>query len=176
MSAWTVPEIVEICWTLSKLYLKHYWSHFFRTRCSRHKCQITLKQHFQMQDYMHYAKQPQYTYKQQWQQQHPFNGPLSGTTWVSRYQKSKTNLDLLEQDTISGSGISWTICKSAPHLRHASIPLLSTSVLQTANCHSPNQTYDNNLNMVKRKENSWQLWLRKTSSVNVLWQAGGSKL
>ena len=29
MSAWIVPEIVEICWTLSKLYLKHYWSHFF---------------------------------------------------------------------------------------------------------------------------------------------------
>jgi len=27
---------------------------------------------------------------------HLFNGPLSGTTWVSRYQKSKTNLDLLE--------------------------------------------------------------------------------
>ena len=27
------------------------------------------------------------------QQQHPFNGPLSGTTQVSRYQKGKTNLD-----------------------------------------------------------------------------------
>ena len=25
--------------------------------------------------------------------QHPFNGPLSGTTQVSRYQKGKTNLD-----------------------------------------------------------------------------------
>ena len=24
---------------------------------------------------------------------HPFNGPLSGTTWVSRYQTGKTNLD-----------------------------------------------------------------------------------
>ena len=24
---------------------------------------------------------------------HPFNGPLSGSTWVSRYQKGKTNLD-----------------------------------------------------------------------------------
>ena len=27
---------------------------------------------------------------------HPFNGPLSGTTWVSRYQKGKTNLDFTE--------------------------------------------------------------------------------
>ena len=29
-------------------------------------------------------------------QTHPFNGPLSGTTWVSRYQKGKTNLDFTE--------------------------------------------------------------------------------
>jgi len=27
---------------------------------------------------------------------HPFNGPLSGTTWVSWYQKGKTNLDFTE--------------------------------------------------------------------------------
>jgi len=45
---------------------------------------------------------------------HPFNGPLSGTTRVSRYQKGKTSLDLLEQEIVSGSGIIWTICKSAP--------------------------------------------------------------
>ena len=41
---------------------------------------------------------------------HPFNGPFSGTTQVSRYQKGKSNLDLLKQETVSGSGISWTIC------------------------------------------------------------------
>jgi len=39
---------------------------------------------------------------------------LSGTTWVSRYQKSKTKLDLLQQEIVSGSSISWAICKSAP--------------------------------------------------------------
>jgi len=27
---------------------------------------------------------------------HPVNGPFSGTTWVSRYQKGKTNLDFIE--------------------------------------------------------------------------------
>ena len=27
---------------------------------------------------------------------HPFNGPMSGTTRVSRYQKGKTNLDFTE--------------------------------------------------------------------------------
>jgi len=37
---------------------------------------------------------------------HTFNGPLSGTTRMSQYQKSKTNLDFLKQETVSGSGIS----------------------------------------------------------------------
>ena len=27
---------------------------------------------------------------------HPFNGPFSRTTWVSRYQKGKTDLDFTE--------------------------------------------------------------------------------
>jgi len=28
-------------------------------------------------------------------------------------QEGKTNLDLLQQEIVSGSGISWVICKSA---------------------------------------------------------------
>ena len=49
-------------------------------------------------------------------------GNLSGTTRVSSYQKGrtrkvKTNLDLLEQEIVCGSGICWAICKSAPHPR-----------------------------------------------------------
>jgi len=38
--------------------------------------------------------------------------------------KGKTNLDLMEQEIVSGTGISWAICKSAPWPRHndASIP------------------------------------------------------
>ena len=31
-----------------------------------------------------------------WTNTHPFNGPFSGTTQVSRYQKGKTNLDFTE--------------------------------------------------------------------------------
>jgi len=56
---------------------------------------------------------------------------MSGSTWVSRYQKGKTkkvktNLDLLEQEIVSGSGICWAICKSAPHAdNHVNIPPLS---------------------------------------------------
>jgi len=42
---------------------------------------------------------------------------MSGTTQVSRHQKGKTrkvktNLDLLEQETVSGSGICWGICNA----------------------------------------------------------------
>jgi len=47
---------------------------------------------------------------------------MSGTTRVSRYQKGKTrkvktNLDLLEQEIVSGSDICLAICESAPHPR-----------------------------------------------------------
>ena len=38
-----------------------------------------------------------------------------GELTSERYQQEgKTNLDLLEQEIVSGSGISWAICKSAP--------------------------------------------------------------
>jgi len=45
-----------------------------------------------------------------------------GTTQVSQYKKGKTNLDLLEQETVSGSGNSWAICKSALCPRQITMP------------------------------------------------------
>jgi len=59
---------------------------------------------------------------------HPFNRPLSGTTRVSRYQKGKTNLDFTEAREVSGSGISWAICKSAPSSRPITMPASHHSV------------------------------------------------
>ena len=57
---------------------------------------------------------------------HPFNGFFSRTTWVSRYQKGKTSLDLNEARDYrvwDGSGISWTICKQpAPRFRQITTP------------------------------------------------------
>jgi len=50
---------------------------------------------------------------------HPFNGPFFWTTWVSRYQKGKTDLDFNEA---RDSGISWDICKSAPRSRQTTMP------------------------------------------------------
>ena len=52
-----------------------------------------------------YARHRQTNYPTRWTQAnqltdhthtHPFNGPFSGTTQVSRYQKGKTNLDFTE--------------------------------------------------------------------------------
>ena len=58
---------------------------------------------------------------------HPFNGPLSGTTQVSQYQKGKTNLDFTEARDNGGSGISWAImqvCTSLQTDNHTSTPPL----------------------------------------------------
>ena len=57
----------------------------------------------------------------------PFNGPLSGTTRVSRYQKSKTNLDFTEA---RDSEWQWhqlghmQVCTSLQKDNHASTPPL----------------------------------------------------
>ena len=59
---------------------------------------------------------------------HPFNGPLSGTTRVSRYQKGKTNLDFTEA---RDSEWQWhqlghmQVCTALQTDSHASTPQLS---------------------------------------------------
>jgi len=73
-------------------------------------------------------------------QRQPFNGPLTGTTRVSQYQEGKTNQDLLEQEIVSGSGISWAICKSAPRRRQITTPAPHHSVFLQAGCSSCHQT------------------------------------
>jgi len=67
---------------------------------------------------------------------HTFNGPLSGTTRVSRSRKAKPIWILLKQETVSGSGISWAICKSAPCSRQINTPAPHHSVFLQARCPS----------------------------------------
>jgi len=55
---------------------------------------------------------------------HPFNGPFSRTTWVSRYQKGKTNLDLTEA---RDSEWQWNPL-SAPRSRQITTPAPHHSV------------------------------------------------
>jgi len=59
---------------------------------------------------------------------HQFNGHLSETTRASRYQKGKPIWILLKQETASGSGIRWAICKSAPRSRQITTPAPHHSV------------------------------------------------
>jgi len=67
---------------------------------------------------------------------HSFNGlffqdNLGNLAAEKQNHSCKTNLDLLEQETVSGSGISWAICnayslrppaKSPPAWRHTGSP------------------------------------------------------
>jgi len=59
----------------------------------------------------------------------------------------KTNLDLLEKEIVSGSGISWAICKSAFHARQITTPAFRHSVFLQAVCPSCHQT--NNVKALK---------------------------
>ena len=59
---------------------------------------------------------------------HPFNGPLSGTTRVSRYQKGKTNLDFTEARDSEWQWHQLGICKSAPRSRQITVPAPHHSV------------------------------------------------
>ena len=72
---------------------------------------------------------------------HPFNGPLSRTTRVSRYQKGKTNLDFTGA---RDSEWQWhwlghmQVCTSLQTDNHASTPLFSFSQAGFPSCHPTN--------------------------------------
>ena len=59
---------------------------------------------------------------------HPFNGPLSGTTRVSWYQKGKTNLDFTEARDSEWQWHQLAICKSTPRSRQITTPAPHHSV------------------------------------------------
>jgi len=68
---------------------------------------------------------------------HLFNGPLSGTTRVSRYQKGKTNLDITEA---RDSEWQWhqQVCTSLQTDNHASTTPLSFLLAGCPSCHPTN--------------------------------------
>jgi len=72
---------------------------------------------------------------------HLFNGPLSGTTRVSRYQKGKTNLDFAEA---RDSEWQWhqldhmQVCTSLQTDNHASTPPLSFLQAECPSCRPTN--------------------------------------
>ena len=73
---------------------------------------------------------------------HPFNGPLSGTTQVSQYQKGKTDLDFTEARDSEWHwhqlGHMQTICTSLQTDNHASTPPVSFLQAGCPSCHPTN--------------------------------------
>ena len=74
------------------------------------------------------AFQPLYT--------HPFNGPLSGTTRVSRYQKGKTNLNFTGARDSEWQWHQLGMCNAAPRSRQITTPAPHHSVFLQAGCPS----------------------------------------
>jgi len=109
----TMLNNITHIYSLCKLYIANVSRKQWLTRCSRQplRCYITPT--------------------------HPFKGPFSGTTRVSRYQKGKTNLDFTEA---RDSGISWAVCKSASRFRQITMPVPHHSVFLQAGCPSCRQT------------------------------------
>ena len=71
---------------------------------------------------------------------HPFNGPFPGLPRWARTRKEKPIWILLKQETVSSSGISWAVCKSAPRSRQITTPAPHHSVFLQAECLSCHPT------------------------------------
>jgi len=92
---------------------------------------------------------------------HMFNGPFSGTTWVSRYQKGKTNLDFTEA---RDSEWQWhqlghmQICTSLQTDNHISTPPLSFLQAGCPSCRPANRSMyaGNKSYFTNNKLLSWQ--------------------
>jgi len=59
---------------------------------------------------------------------HTFNGPFPGLPGSAGTRKVKPIWILLKQQTVSGSGISWAVCKSAYRSREIATPAPHHSV------------------------------------------------
>jgi len=109
------------------------------------------------------------THQQTHTHTHPFNRPLSGTTEVSRYQKVKPTWILLKQETVSGSGISWAICKSAPRSRQKTTPVPNHSVFYRPDALPVAQpTVSKNWRQLNSSTEQNANSLHKFSSVNIV--------
>ena len=85
----------------------------------------------------------------------------------------------MEQETVSGSGISWAICKSAPRSRQITMPVPHHSVFLQAGCPSCRPTNrvkalkalgklvpenKTNLDFTEARDSEWH-WHHPTNSI-----------
>jgi len=76
---------------------------------------------------------------------------------------------LLEQETVSGNGISWAICKSAPCSRQITTPVPNHSSFLQAGCPSCRPT-----NSVKALKATWVTVLQKSGKCQCHWSYASS--
>ena len=76
--------------------------------------------------------------------------PKGNTPGWASTRKVKPTWILIKQETVSGNGISWAICKSAPHSRQITTPAPHCSVLLQAGCPSCRPT--NSVKALKGKQ------------------------
>ena len=98
---------------------------------------------------------------------HTFNGPFLGfqglPTWAVT-RKVKPIWILMKQETVSGSGISWDICKSAPRSRQITMPAPHHSVFYRPDAlHAAQPTVSKHWRHGREKEKPslfwpWFLW------------------
>ena len=98
---------------------------------------------------------------------HTFNGPLSGTTRVRRYQKGKTNLDFTGAGDSEWQWHQLGMCKSAPRSRQITTPAPHHSVFYrpdalpaaqpTASKHWRHETYQTLQNWISKIQDGGQL-------------------
>ena len=67
---------------------------------------------------------------------HPSNGPFPGLPRWAGTRKVTPIWIFVKQETVSGSGISWAMCKSAPCSRQITMPAPHHSVFLEAGCPS----------------------------------------
>ena len=95
---------------------------------------------------------------------------FSGTTRVSRYQKGKPIWILLKQETVSSSGISWAICKSAPRSRQITMPAPHHSVSKHwRHWMGPDKWYSFKAGYSLKRYLLSEVWLYSTNSTYWAW-------
>ena len=97
---------------------------------------------------------------------HLFNGPLSGTTWMSQYQNGKTNVDFIEA---RDSEWQWhqlghmQVCTSLQTDNHACTPPLSFLQAGCPSCRPTNSVKA--LKALSLKSVHWQYYYTHTSGL-----------
>ena len=88
---------------------------------------------------------------------HPFNSPFPGLPGWAGTRKVKPTWILLKQETVSGSGISWAVCKSAPRSRQITTPAPHHSVFLQDGCPSCRPT--NSVKALKAPSTEGTVWV-----------------